>query len=57
MRAVRQVLGGARQLARPTQSGPPNPFAKEPGPLGAAGTGLPDLSAFGKEMKQYAGRR
>jgi hypothetical protein len=45
-----------QQLERPKDSGPPNQFAKEPGLKGAAPVGLPDLSAFGKELKQYAGR-
>jgi hypothetical protein len=45
-----------QQLVQPKESGPPNQFAKESGPKGAAPVGLPDLSAFGKELKQYAGR-
>jgi hypothetical protein len=46
----------SQQLERSKESGPPNQFAKESGLKGAAPVGLPDLSAFGKELKQYAGR-
>jgi hypothetical protein len=45
-----------QQLERSKEAGPPNQFAKESGLKGAAPVGLPDLSAFGKELKQYAGR-
>ncbi len=55
--AMQQAAARAgQQMARSKESGPPNQFAKESGLKGAAGVGLPDLSTFGKELKQYAGR-
>jgi hypothetical protein len=55
--ALQQAAAKAnQQLTQPKDSGPPNQFAKEPGLKGAAPVGLPDLSAFGKELKKYAGR-
>ncbi len=55
--ALQQAAAKAgQQLTKPQQSGQPTPFAKEPGPKGAAPVGAIDLGKFGKEMKKYAGR-
>ncbi|MCI0460584.1 MAG: hypothetical protein L0Z62_26825 [Gemmataceae bacterium] len=55
-KAANALQQAAQQLQKAEQSGQPKPFAKEPGPKGAAPFGLPDLGPLSKELKKYAGR-
>src|SRR5262249_10503898 len=54
--APQQAAGSAQQTAQQGQKPGQPSLSKQPGPLGAAGVGLPDLSMFGPEAKKYAGR-
>jgi hypothetical protein len=59
--SMQQAAQSLQQAARSLQQqqgppGKPNPQS-EPGKLGAAGGGMPDLSALNPELKKYAGKR
>src|SRR5579885_2066044 len=57
-RAAESLQQAAQSLApQPGQPGRPNATARQPNDTGAAGGGLPDLSALSPELRKYAGKR